>query len=180
MALSEVTMKKYFNLILVLFLSSCVNSINHDEFVNPIFSQPLEPGSQGEGRIYLTPVSIDMRTPKDKNKIAGKGECKLVENIQDKITLKCSVKWTEYATYEDAQKLLSKKEIWAQELGQDILKKLSSDYHEDWYFSYEIKERQYSQDYICMTMHSWLSGEPEYKSSSLYCVFSAPSLFESD
>ena len=140
-------MKKYFNLILVLFLSSCVNSINHDEFVNPIFSQPLEPGSQGEGWIYLTPVSIDMRTPKDKNKIAGKGECKLV---------------------------------WAQELGQDILKKLSPDYHEDWYFSYEIKERQYSQDYICMTMHSWLSGEPEYKSSSLYCVFSAPSLFESD
>jgi len=173
-------MRKYFALMFMLLISGCTNSVNKTEFVNPIFNQPLQPSDIGEGEVYLTPISIDMRTPKDKNLVAGKGKCELIENTQNKITLKCAVKWVESLTYEDAQRLLKKKESWSQELGRDISKRLSPDYSEDWYFSYKIKEHQYSKDYICVMEYSWLSKEPEYKSSSPYCIYNKSALSKSD
>ena len=155
----------------MLLVGSCANSVNKTEFVNPIFNQPLRPLSDGNGYTYLTPTSIDMRTPKDKNLVAGKGECELVENTQERITLKCAVKWVEPSTYEDAQRLLNKKESWSQELGRDILKRLSPDYYEDWYFSYVLNAHQYSDSYVCLKEYSWLDGEESYKSSSPYCTY---------
>lgn len=172
--------RRFLNLIFVLLLIACTNSVNKTEFVNPIFNQPLQPSDIGAGEIYLTPMSIDMRTPKDKNLVAGKGNCELIENTQNKITLKCVMKWVETATYTEAQKMLNKKEIWSQELGQDILNRLSTDYYEDWYFSYEIKEHQYSKDYIHVMEYSWLSEEPEYKSSSPYYIYNKHALSKSD
>ena len=96
-------------LILELFLSLCANAqadenVNKQEFVNPIFYQPLRPLSSTVGWTYLTPKSIDFRTPLDKNLIDSTGRCELVENEQDHITLLCDItfrneKWREYYTY---------------------------------------------------------------------------------
>ena len=98
-----------FALILGLFLSLSANAraennLNKQEFVNPIFYQPLEPLSSTVGWTYLTPKTIDFRTPLDKNLVDSTGECELVENKQDHITLLCDVTWRnekkkEYYTY---------------------------------------------------------------------------------
>lgn len=63
------------------------------EFKNSIFYQELRPFSRHSGYQYLTPTSIDFRTPLDKNKIDGTGKCDLIENQQDRITLKCEGNW---------------------------------------------------------------------------------------
>ncbi len=173
-------MKKYFVLIFMLLVGACANSVNKKEFVNPVFNQPLRPLSNGDGYVYLTPTSIDMRTPKDKNLVAGKGECELVENTQERITLKCAVKWVEPSTYEDAQRLLNKKQSWSQELGRDILKRLSPDYYEDWYFAYSIYESKYLSKYTDITEECWLAGESEYKSRHHYIINQKSYSSESD
>ena len=91
-------MKKLF-LILGLFLSLCTNacaqndSINKQEFVNPIFYQPLEPRSIHSGYVYLTPTCIKFMTPLDKNLINGQGYCKLLENRENFIKLLCNTSW---------------------------------------------------------------------------------------
>jgi len=85
-------------LILGLFLSLGANAraddnVNKQEFVNPIFYQPLEPLSSTVGWTYLTPKTIDFRTPLDKNLVDSTGECELVENQQDHITMLCDIFW---------------------------------------------------------------------------------------
>ena len=98
-------MKKFF-LILLLFLISCSAVSQYDtEFKNPVFNQPLIPLSKTVGYAYLTPISVDFRTPLDINKIDTQGKCNLIENKQDRITLKCQVEgwgktYNKYYTYE--------------------------------------------------------------------------------
>ena len=90
-------------LILSLFLTACSTVNNYDtEFKNPIFYQPLRPLGKTSTLTYLTPTSYVSMTPLDKNKIALQGKCDLVENKQDRITLKCDCKWddgTKYNSY---------------------------------------------------------------------------------
>lgn len=85
-------------LILGLFFSLCSNAraqdnANEQEFVNPIFYQPLQPLGRTSTWTYLTPISIKSMTPLDKNKVAMTGECELVENEQNHITLLCDIFW---------------------------------------------------------------------------------------
>jgi hypothetical protein len=67
--------------------------IGEQKFVNPIFYQPLRPLSSTTGWAYLTPTSVTFSTLSDKNKITNKGKCSLIENKQDRITLKCDFSW---------------------------------------------------------------------------------------
>ena len=102
-------MKKYCVLVMMFILSACHYN---KEFKNPIFNQPLRPLSRGGGYAYLTPTSIDFRTPLDKNKIAAQAKCDLIENQEDRITLKCMVdSWSDkitkwYFTYTIGELLL--------------------------------------------------------------------------
>ena len=131
-------MKKYVNLIFVLLLMGCVNSVNKTEFVNPIFNQPLHPLSRNNGYTYLTPTSIDMRTPLDKNLVAGKGECELIENTQERITLKCRYKWIpQKGLLESAQKELQSSDLITREIAQKTLEIHATTYEE--YFTYAVK-----------------------------------------
>lgn len=90
----------------LILLTSCSSVPKFDtEFKNPVFNQPLEPVSKTAGYTYLTPTSVDFRTPLDKNKIDTQGKCDLIENKQDRITLKCQGNWVDgtkhdsYLTY---------------------------------------------------------------------------------
>ena len=67
--------------------------IEKTKFVNPVFNQPLEPMSMRSGYVYLTPTSVDFRTPLDKNIKDGQGKCKLLENTEDHIKMFCKVKY---------------------------------------------------------------------------------------
>ncbi len=132
-------MKKYLDFMFLLVLSACANSVNKTEFVNPIFNQPLRPLSMSSGYIYLTPTSIDMRTPKDKNLIAGKGECELIENTQERITLKCKYKWIpQKGLLESAQKELQSSDPITREIAQKTLEIHETTYEE--YYTYAVKD----------------------------------------
>ena len=94
-------MKKYCVWVMVCILSACHYN---KEFKNPIFNQPLRPLSRTVGYTYLTPTSIDFRTPLDKNKVDSLAKCDLLENQEDRITLKCVVEgwgkvYNKYYTY---------------------------------------------------------------------------------
>ena len=88
-----------FVFILGMVLSLCINacaqndSTNKQEFVNPIFYQPLEPLGRTSTWTYLTPTSIKSMTPLDKNKVAMTGECELLENQENFIKLLCNTSW---------------------------------------------------------------------------------------
>ena len=93
-------------LFLGLFTAACNTVSNYDmEFKNPVFNQPLRPLSSGTGYVYLTPTSVDFRGVLNKNITIYKGKCDLIENKQDRITLKCRGKWDDgtkhdsYLTY---------------------------------------------------------------------------------
>lgn len=65
-------------LLFILLIVACSSVSQYDtEFKNPVFNQPLEPLSSGAGYVYLTPKSVDFRTPLDKNKIDTQGKCDL-------------------------------------------------------------------------------------------------------
>ena len=64
-----------------------------EQFINPVFYQPLEPLSRTTGWTYLTPTSIEFRTPLDKNLIDSIGICNLIENTQNRITFLCDFQW---------------------------------------------------------------------------------------
>ena len=86
-------MKKIF-LTVVLSLTACSFVQTYDtEFKNPVFNQPLEPQHKTEGYVYLTPTSVDFRGVLDKSITIYTGKCDLIENKQDRITLKCKGKW---------------------------------------------------------------------------------------
>ena len=89
---------KKFVLVLGLCLVFSVNiqaadNNSKQKFVNPIFYQPLRPLGQTSTWTYLTPTFIKSMTPSDKNKIAMTGECEIVENEQDHITMLCDIFW---------------------------------------------------------------------------------------
>ena len=97
---------KKIGLLLILLIIACNSVPKYDtEFKNPIFYQPLRPLSKTVGYTYLTPTSVDFRTPLDKNKLDLQGKCDLIENKQDRITLKCQGNWDDgtkhnsYLTY---------------------------------------------------------------------------------
>ena len=92
-------------LFLGLFVAAC-NAVNSydTEFKNPVFNQPLEPLSKIATWTYLTPTTYISMTPLDKNKVAVQGKCDLIENKQDRITLKCQLEgwgrtYNQYYTY---------------------------------------------------------------------------------
>lgn len=94
-------------LFLGLFTAACSTVNSYDtEFKNPVFNQPLKPLGKTATWTYLTPTSYVSMTPLDKNKIATQGKCDLIENKQDRITLKCDCEWengtkyNKYVTYE--------------------------------------------------------------------------------
>ena len=134
---------KKFVLILGLVLSFSANAqaednVNKQEFVNPIFYQPLEPLSRSNGYTYLTPTSIDMRTPLDKNLVNARGECELIENTQKRITLKCKYKWIpQKGLLESAKKRLQSSDLITRELAQKTLETYATTYEE--YFTYAVK-----------------------------------------
>ena len=88
---------------LICFITACSSISGYDtEFKNPVFNQPLRPLSKTSTWTYLTPTSYVSMTPLDKNEIATQGKCDLVENKQNRITLKCNAKWddgTKYSSY---------------------------------------------------------------------------------
>ena len=56
------------------------HSAKEQEFVNPIFYQPLRPMSKHSGYVYLTPTFIKFMTPLNKNLISSQGQCELLVN----------------------------------------------------------------------------------------------------
>ena len=81
-------------LISMCFIAACSSTSSYDtEFKNPVFNQPLRPMSIHSGYVYLTPTSIKFMTPLDKELIDAAGQCELVENEENFVTLFCKVKW---------------------------------------------------------------------------------------
>ena len=92
-------MKKSF-VSLVFFLTACHLTPHYDtEFKNPIFYQTLRPLSKTVGYVYLTPTSIKLSELFNKDKIDYIGKCDLIENEQDRITLKCTGEWFDGSPY---------------------------------------------------------------------------------
>lgn len=86
-------MKKSF-VSLVFFLTACHLTPHYDtEFKNPVFYQLMEPLGKTVGYAYLTPTSIKLSELFNKDKIDYIGKCDLIENQQDRITLKCTGEW---------------------------------------------------------------------------------------
>ncbi len=87
----------------IFFLTACSSIFSYDkEFKNPIFYQPLRPLSKTVGYIYLAPTSVKFRGVLNENKTIYEGKCDLIENTQDRITLKCEGAWddgTKYNSY---------------------------------------------------------------------------------
>ena len=76
------------------FLTACSFISGYDaEFKNPTFNQLLKPLSKTVGYAYLTPTSVKLSELHNKDKIDYIGKCDLVENKQDRITLKCIGEW---------------------------------------------------------------------------------------
>ena len=170
-------MRKYFALMFMLLISGCTNSVNKTEFVNPIFNQPLRPLSRSAGYTYLSPTSIDMRTPKDKNLVAGKGECELVENTQERITLKCKYKWIPSEGemwYADTH--LKSSIPFEQKTAQQIIKIHSKTYEK--YFTYYIGRLLFD---TCLVIKEEIINSDEDHTSAIssYCV-TPPNNYQSE
>ena len=93
-------------LLFILLIVACSSVSQYDtEFKNPVFNQLLRPLSSGAGYVYLTPSSIKLSELHNKDKIDYIGKCDLIENKQDRITLKCIGEWDDgsksssYLTY---------------------------------------------------------------------------------
>lgn len=161
-------MRKFISLVFLLLLCACANLINKTEFVNPIFNQPLRPLSDGNGYTYLTPTSIDMRTPKDKKQVDGIEQCELIENTQERITLKCKYKWipSEGELWYADTHLKSSIPFERKAAGQ-IIKVYSTTYEK--YFTYYIK---YLHSDTCLIIEEDVINADENHASSIsnYCV----------
>lgn len=101
-------MKKFILILAVLFVwgnGALADEAKKLEFVNPVFNQPLRPMSMRSGYEYLTPTSVDFRTPLDKNIKNAEGNCELLENEEDHIKMFCKLTWllydTKYKTYKE-------------------------------------------------------------------------------
>ena len=101
-------MKKFILILAVLFVwgnGAWADEAKKLEFVNPVFNQPLRPMSMRSGYEYLTPTTVDFRTPLDKNLKNAEGNCELLENEEDHIKMFCKLTWllydTKYKTYKE-------------------------------------------------------------------------------
>ena len=101
-------MKKFILILVVMFVwtnSAGADEAKKLEFVNPVFNQPLRPMSMRSGYEYLTPTTVDFRTPLDKNLKNAEGNCELLENEEDHIKMFCKLTWllydTKYKTYKE-------------------------------------------------------------------------------
>jgi hypothetical protein len=98
-------MKKFITLIALILTACSEDTTDKIEFKNPIFNQELRPLSSTVGYEYLTPTSAEFRGVGDKDTIIYTGKCDLIENEQDRITLKCKGHWDDgsehnsYLTY---------------------------------------------------------------------------------
>ena len=109
-----------------------------------------------------------MRTPKDKNLVALKGECELIENTQERITLKCKYKW-----------IPSEGEMWyvdthlkssipfERKTAQQIIDIHNKTYEK--YFTYAVKDLHSG---TCLIIEEDIinAGENHASSISNYCV----------
>ena len=118
------------------------------EFVNPVFNQPLRPMSMRSGYVYLTPTSIDFRTPLDKKIKSGLGNCELLENEENHIKMFCKLTRLTYDT-----KYKSYKE----------------DFTSEEYYLYKIKDLSHEK---CLDIEAlnYDEGQQEYNSEYHYCV----------
>ena len=164
-------------LVFILFLSACNFVQTYDaEFKNPIFYQPLEPLSKIAGYIYLTPTSIDLREPNDKNKTYQKGKCQLIENKEDFIKLLCLVNFIRDEKIID-NAIYSLKttdsSIIKRSAEQDLIL-YSGNYYENMYYTFTIKEL-FFDDCVKIEQNVYeIKGEYVGKVSSAY--FCAPLL----
>ena len=170
-------MKKYICMIFSLWLAACANRVNKTEFVNPIFYQPLRPLSMADGYVYLTPTSIDMRTPKDKNLVAGKGECELTENTQAKITLKCKYQWIpKEGELEFLKNLLNSPNASYRSIAKTSLEGYATTYES--YFTYTVKNL-FLEDCLGIQEEIIRTGKDQLRSQGNYCV-TPPDKLKSD
>ena len=144
-------MKKFILILAVLFVwgnGAWADEAKKLEFVNPVFNQPLRPMSMRSGYEYLTPTTVDFRTPLDKNLKNAEGNCELLENEEDHIKMFCKLTWllydTKYKTYKE-------------------------DFTVEEYYVYKIKGL-YFEGCLEIVEISYKEGQQEYASESHYCV----------
>ena len=144
-------MKKFILILAVLFVwgnGAWADEAKKLEFVNPVFNQPLEPISMHSGYEYLTPTSVDFRTPLDKNIKDSQGDCELLENEEDHIKMFCKLTMFTY----DTEHKTYKKWFTSEE-----------------YYIYRIKGL-YFEGCLEIVEISYKEGQQEYASESHYCV----------
>lgn len=93
-------MKKHIILCLTFLLSACSLLNSYDkEFKNPIFYQPIQNTLYHSKETiektiiytYLTPTSFTFKDDSKNIVLSTQNKCNLIENEQDKVTLKCKV-----------------------------------------------------------------------------------------
>ena len=134
-------MRKIF-LLLGLLINACNSVHKYDtEFKNPIFNQPLEPLPKDLGHVYLTPTSIDIKEPNNKNKTYKNGNCHLIENEENFIKLLCHVSWSRNEEIIETSKYVLKTTDNAdmKKFAEQDLNRYSGNYYEDEYYTYTIK-----------------------------------------
>lgn len=144
-------MKKFILILAVLFVwgnGAWADEAKKLEFVNPVFNQPLRPMSMRSGYEYLTPTSVDFRTPLDKNIKDSQGDCELLENEEDHIKMFCKLTMFTY----DTEHKTYKKWFTSEE-----------------YYIYRIKGL-YFEGCLEIVEISYKEGQQEYASESHYCV----------
>ena len=144
-------MKKFILILAVLFVwgnGAWADEAKKLEFVNPVFNQPLRPMSMRSGYEYLTPTTVDFRTPLDKNLKNAEGNCELLENEEDHIKMFCKLTWllydTKYKTYKE-------------------------DFTSEEYYIYRIKGLSHEE---CLDIEAlnYDEGQQEYNSELHFCV----------
>ena len=144
-------MKKFILILAVLFVwgnGAWADEAKKLEFVNPVFNQPLRPMSMRSGYEYLTPTTVDFRTPLDKNLKNAEGNCELLENEEDHIKMFCKLTWllydTKYKTYKE-------------------------DFNVEEYYVYKIKGL-YFEGCLEIVEISYKEGQQDDTSEYHYCV----------
>ena len=95
------------------FVISCGINKYDKEFKNPVFNQPLRPLSRTLGYAYITPTSVDFSSTLNKNEITATGACDLIENKQERITLKCKIDWSDGSSqYGELYTYILKEEVY--------------------------------------------------------------------
>ena len=144
-------MKKFILILVVPFVwgkGAWADEAKKLEFVNPVFNQPLRPISMRSGYEYLTPTSVDFRTPLDKNIKDSQGNCELLENEENHIKMFCKLTMFTY----DTEHKTYKKWFTSEE-----------------YYMYRIKGL-YFEGCLNIEEISYKEGQQEYASESHFCV----------